>query len=224
MPSRFTTALLCLILGVANVLLNLSFVKDLRSVLETRDPPLSHYSTYHNGPGHTIPTDISTGFIEDDVPERLPLLNARPTVLMSIEESTRYSIDQPESFDEWLWTATAGDGGNVRLGPNGRLFTTAYTHELHCLRSIRKLLAEDDVPKGRELAHAEHCLSFLRQHALCAADATLEPGDAFSRNFTASRVTVERQCKDVEAFYDTMWKYWQNWLGSSFREQKITAA
>ena len=165
----------------------------------------------------------TTGFIEDDVPERLPLQGARPSVLLSIEESVRYALAAPEAADEWLWTTTAGDGGNVRLGPRGRLFTTAYTHQLHCLRALRTALAAAGPPEGAELAHTEHCLSFLRQHALCAADGTLEPGDAFARNATAERVGVVRECRDVEAFYDSMWTYWTRWLDSPFRQQRMKA-
>ncbi|KIP09676.1 hypothetical protein PHLGIDRAFT_116151, partial [Phlebiopsis gigantea 11061_1 CR5-6] len=82
MPSRLTTLSLCLVLAVANVLVDLSFVTDLRAALASRDPPLSHYT-----------------FVEDDVPARLPLLGARPAVLLSLEESVRYALAAPEAAD-----------------------------------------------------------------------------------------------------------------------------
>ena len=91
------------------------------------------------------------------------------------EESVRYALTSPEAFDEWLWTATAGDG-NVHYGPGRRLFVVAVTHELHCLRSYRAALAQDAVPHGHhQLAHLTHCLNFFRTSTLCAADTTLDP-------------------------------------------------
>ena len=68
------------------------------------------------------------------------------------------------------------------------------------------------MPEGHALHHAEHCLSFLRESTLCAADTTLESGDAFGRNFTAERVGSERECMDAEAFYASMLTRWNEWV------------
>ncbi|KAI0325748.1 hypothetical protein GY45DRAFT_1329856 [Cubamyces sp. BRFM 1775] len=196
---------LCILvaLGVVNVLVDYTFVQDFAKAFARRPPPPSHYT-----------------WIEDDVPERLSLVNPRPKVLMPLEESVRFGIHEPPSDAEWLWQSTPDDGGNVHLGPNHRFFVIALTHQQHCLRAFRVALDADEVPTGHSLHHAEHCLSFLREHTLCAADVTLEPGDAFTRNFTAERVTGEMECMDVEAFYATMGKQWHEWLG--FKEQHPT--
>ncbi|EIW52674.1 uncharacterized protein TRAVEDRAFT_31815 [Trametes versicolor FP-101664 SS1] len=196
MISRLLALCLLVALGVLNVAIDYSFVEDARKLFARRPPPLSHYT-----------------WIEDDVPERMPLLNARPHVLMSIEESVRYDIRAPEASLEWLWTSTADDHGNVHMGPNNRFFVVALTHQQHCLRSLRASLDAPGVPTGAALHHAEHCLTFMREQTLCAADFSLEPGDAFARNYTAERVGGERECMDVEAFYGTMWSQWQDWLG-----------
>ncbi|KAI0631477.1 hypothetical protein C8Q77DRAFT_1074553 [Trametes polyzona] len=200
MISRPLALGLLVALGIANLLLDYSFVQYARTLFSKRPPPLSHYT-----------------WIEDDVPERMPLVNARPNVLMSIEESVRYGVHAPESYHEWLWTSTVDDGGNVHLGPNHRFFVTALTHQQHCLRSLRTALDADGIPEGVALHHSEHCLSLLREQTLCAADFSLEPGDAFARNFTAEPVLMERECMDVEAFYDTQWTRWNDWL--SFKAQ-----
>ena len=133
---------------------------------------------------------------------------------MSIEESVRYSIDSPEASLEWLYTATAHDMGNTHLGPpdRARIGVVALAHQLHCLRSLRAALAEEGVPEGHALHHAEHCLSFLRESTLCAADTTLEQGDAFGRNFTEERIGGERECMDAEAFYASMLTRWNEWV------------
>ena len=131
---------------------------------------------------------------------------------MSVEESVRYDIGAPEAFQEWLWTSTPHDMGNTHMGPNNRIGVIALTHQQHCLRALRTALDADEVPTDHALHHAEHCLSFLRESTLCAADITLEPGDAFTRNFTAERVGGERECMDAEAFYASMLTRWNEWV------------
>ncbi|KAI0821764.1 hypothetical protein BC628DRAFT_1393464 [Trametes gibbosa] len=201
MISRPFALCLLIALGVLNIAIDFSFIKDARKIFARRPPPPSHYT-----------------WIEDDVPERMYLVNPRPNVLMSIEESGHFGIRQPEAHLEWLWTSTVDDGGNVHMGPNQRFFVVALTHQQHCMRSLRRSLDADGIPEDAALHHAEHCLSFLREHTLCAADFSLEPGDAFARNYTAERVGVERKCMDVEAFYGTMWGQWNDWL--SFQAQR----
>ncbi|KAI0354406.1 hypothetical protein OH77DRAFT_1481736 [Trametes cingulata] len=188
---------LCLLalLGLINLLVDYSLVEDVRTLFARRPPPASHYT-----------------WVDDDVPERMPLLGARTKVMMSVEESVRYGLHEPQSHLEWLWMSTADDGGNVHMGPNTRFFVIALTHQQHCLRGLRTSLDADEVPTGHALHHSEHCLSFLREQTLCAADITLEPGDAFARNFTAERWGGDRECMDVEAFYGTMWRQWTDWL------------
>ena len=129
--------------------------------------------------------------------------------MMSIEESRRYGIDEPEAYFEW---GTKDDEGYMRVGPNHRWGSIALTHQKHCLRKFREALSMDSPPAGPTRTHCEHCLSFVRQHILCAADITLEPGDAFARNFTAERVTGDRECMDAEAFYASMWEGNTRWL------------
>ena len=163
-----------------------------------------------------------TAYIEDDVPEFFPLRNARQHVLMSMEESVRYGIDEPQSYLEWLWTSTADDQGNIHIGPNHRFGVPSLTQQQHCLRGLRTVLAGVDILEGHDLHHTEHCLSFLREHTLCAADITLEPGDVFARNFTTERVTHDRECLDAEAFYASMWDQWTRW--SNFKDQRPGSA
>ena len=143
---------------------------------------------------------------------------------MSIEESVRYSIHSPEAPLEWLYTATTHDMGNTHLGPpdRARIGVVALAHQLHCLRALRAALAEEGVPEGHAMHPAEHCLSFLRESTLCAADATLEPGDTSGRNPTAERVGGERVCMDAEAFYASMLTRWNEWV--EVRDQTAKAA
>ncbi|RPD54583.1 hypothetical protein L227DRAFT_534475 [Lentinus tigrinus ALCF2SS1-6] len=172
----------------------MGIVGGVRKQLQKRAPPLSSYT-----------------WIEDDVPEYLPFPGGPTWITQSIEESVRYSISQPESFREWLSTATTGSGGTVHYGPNHRLGIPAFAHEFHCLRALRVLLDDDGVPEGHELSHSEHCLSYLREHTLCAADGTLEPGDSFSRNYTAQMVIREQRCIAVDPYAEAMISVEREW-------------
>ena len=152
----------------------------------------------------------------------MPLPTARRAVKLQHEDSSRYSLYAPETHQEWLWTATAGDG-NVHYGPGRRLFVVAVTHELHCLRSYRAALAQDAVPHGHhQLAHLTHCLNFFRTSTLCAADTTLEPPDAFARNYTSQRAGGVHRCMDWPAFYDEMGTNYREW--DAFQQQQAEAA
>ena len=121
---------------------------------------------------------------------------------MTVEESTHYGITDPEAEEEWLWTATAGDG-HVRIGEENRMFAVAMFHQLHCLRRIRSTLVEGwgNIPEGRK-RHMLHCFNYLRQWTLCDADVTLEKGDFAKRNFTAERRGATHTCIDWLPAYE----------------------
>lgn len=156
------------------------------------------------------PNAICAGYVEDDYPPRMPLPSARPAAKLAFEDTARYALDSPEAHDEWLWTATVGDG-NVHYGPNHKLFVVSVTHQLHCLRSYREALIKDGPPRGHALSHLTHCINFFRMSTLCAADTTLEPPDAFARNYTHERARGEHVCMDWPGFYDEMKTNYVEW-------------
>lgn len=145
-----------------------------------------------------------------DYPSRLPIQNARRKVMMPVEDTIRYSIDNTEAEVEWLWTATVGDG-NVRLGANQRFFSLAMVHEQHCMRWMRLALEVDELDE-HQAGHMVHCLSYMRQFALCAADTTLEPADILSRNPTKERWSTDHECSDWPAIYATMRANYLEWM------------
>ncbi|KAH7903403.1 hypothetical protein BJ138DRAFT_1168185 [Hygrophoropsis aurantiaca] len=91
---------------------------------------------------------------------------------LSVEESVRFSPARTEGAEEWLWTGTVGDH-SVHFGPDNRYFSVSVTHQQHC--GYRHLLAlqENGLPEGHDRYHITHCLNYLRQSTLCAADITL---------------------------------------------------
>ncbi|KAG2022375.1 hypothetical protein CC2G_000131 [Coprinopsis cinerea AmutBmut pab1-1] len=160
------------------------------------------------------PTD-SWSWIGNDHPVRLPI-EERP-VKMVVQESTHFPLSGPEAKDEWLWTATVGDG-HVRLGKDMRMFAVAMFHQLHCLRGVRNALEKGwkNLHPARK-GHINHCFNYLRQWALCSADVTLEPGDFMTRNFTVERAGATHTCVDWIPAYDFMRDQWRAW--EKFRDE-----
>lgn len=173
-------------------MLNFALVKDARRIAASRPRPASHYS-----------------YLGSDIPSRLPLLSPLPAIRISVEESIRYTVDHPESADEWLWTATVGDS-QVRLGPNRRFFSLVQAHEQHCMRWMRTGLAAEDVLTAQR-AHMTHCLNFMRQLVLCHADTTLEFPYVLTRNRTIERWDADHRCVDWHAIYETMRLNYLDW-------------
>ena len=138
---------------------------------------------------------------------------------MPIEETIHYSINETEAEAEWLWTATVGDG-NVRLGSNQRFFSLAMVHEQHCMRWMRRALQADQLDKHQE-GHMAHCLNYLRQFALCAADTTLEPADILRRNRTKERWSADHVCIDWPAIYATMRANYLDWVAVQPRWREV---
>ncbi|KAI0354432.1 hypothetical protein OH77DRAFT_501875 [Trametes cingulata] len=194
MLPRYAAYALVVLLAALNAYLDVLHVRATQRAAIARPPPTEHYT-----------------FVDEDYTPRMPLPSARRAVKFTIEDSVRYSLWAPEADDEWLWTATVGDG-NVHLGPNSRFFVVGITHQLHCMRSYRQALAKDGIPHGHQVGHLTHCLNFLRMSTLCAADTTLEPPDALSRDHTLDPAGGERECFDWPAFYDEMKKNYLQWV------------
>ena len=67
--------------------------------------------------------------------------------------------------------------------------------------------------KASTPGHIGHCLSYLRQNALCGADLALEPGNFEERDFEIDRVGATHTCKQWTGVYSTMnanHDYWIN--------------
>ncbi|KAI0697344.1 hypothetical protein BC835DRAFT_1519209 [Cytidiella melzeri] len=192
--------ILVLTLVLASLYLNLSLIEVVRQVKHVR-------KQQHVG---EVRPENSYSYTGKDQPVRLPI--ERKQVKMTIEESTRYSIMDPEAEMEWLWTGPVGDHA-VRLGEGRRGYVVAMFHELHCLRLMRKALESgrwSHMGKGAQ-GHMHHCFVYLRQWTLCSADVTLEPGDFTKRNLTLERTGATHTCYDWFPVYDRVTAGWEDW-------------
>ncbi|EMD31798.1 hypothetical protein CERSUDRAFT_127175 [Gelatoporia subvermispora B] len=180
---RWVTFLVAL--SIVNIFFLHRIMKSAVQLALSRDKPLEQYT-----------------FIDEDVPTRLPLPSMRNAVALLVQDSVHYPLSAPEAQLEW-WSTAVGDG-NVHLGPSNRLFSVALAHQLHCLRTIRRLLDTESSPTGALQSHTVHCLNLLREHTLCAADSTLEPDDAFDGNVVSGDTTYGRRCADWLATNDAL--------------------
>lgn len=144
------------------------------------------------------------------------------TVEMTFQESIRFGFDLQ---NDWRTLYTSHHGiGFVHLGPFHYRFLGNTHHALHCVRRmVDDFNAPDHIASPSH--HFVHCLTYMRQDALCYADATLEPGDFMRRNFTVDRVGVARKCRDwtkVEAWLKENLEEWAEFNGLSLGKLNLT--
>lgn len=123
---------------------------------------------------------LCLAYVGDDRPIALPL-NVRQTAM-----NTEWLDDRVYGIyadDDWA-SIIPIRSGFVDLGPNHDLYSLSMYHQLHCLDVMRHAFAS---AKASALVfpgngtgvehHVTHCLVYLREMILCAADTTLEPVD-----------------------------------------------
>ena len=195
-------------------------------------------------------------WVGDDFPLYYPLPSGPlPTVAMTLYDSAHYDLSPPpsqlsstnatltnyetllnESNAEWALLGTTPAGfGRTRLGPENRLFVLTVYHHMHCIRKLEvALMNRGDVIST--FHHALHCLNYLRQGFLCAANEGLEEGDWLEgwgsedwellgfeeqpefrggeEGFRQGKIRGEMVCEDWEMAYgefDRNHERWVNW-------------
>lgn len=114
-----------------------------------------------------------------------------------MEETVHYS---PNASEDWNSMMPAGSEGFVRLGPQKRLFGVSMYHQLHCLATLQRSTTSTRSLESFgqfEREHLRHCLSYLRQMFLCAANVRLEPlEDDGSGVPKTDGMGLEHRCRD----------------------------
>ena len=128
---------------------------------------------------------------------------------MVVEESVHYAPGAPGAKDEWRYERGAGFDGVGRIGAGNRTFAVSVFHQQHCLLNLYKQLTNRT--NKHRFPHHKHCLNYLRWHALCHPDLTLEPGDFARRDFEVDRVGQTHTCRDFEAAWDYDTRNWLDW-------------
>lgn len=141
---------------------------------------------------------LLSGYLEDDYPPTLIPLSRHPrNAALIMEETVHYS---PNASQDWDSMIPEGSEGFVRLGPTKQLFGVSMYHQVHCLIRLqqsttgaRSLESFEEL----ELEHLRHCLNYLRQTFLCAANVRLEPlEDDGSGVPKTDGMGLEHRCRD----------------------------
>ncbi|KAI1794463.1 hypothetical protein LXA43DRAFT_142224 [Ganoderma leucocontextum] len=155
-------------------------------------------------------------YLEDDRPLTfLPPSRHPRNVALVTEETYHYWPNTPQ---DWESMTPAGSKGFVRLGPQNRLFGVSMYHQLHCLGRLQQATAEDfDSAEPRKLDGGEvhHCLNYLRQTLLCAANVRLEPltRDRGSGALKTDGIGLEHRCRDwtvVRREVEANFEWWRS--------------
>jgi hypothetical protein len=151
---------------------------------------------------------VTTGYIDDNFPVSLPL--RLKEVAMVVEDTPHYQLDDDS---EWA-TLFPTSSGFVHLGPDYVPFRLSMFHQLHCLDMTRTSLLL--ILQNKSIAlpkHTKHCLDYLRQMALCAADVHLEPVAPYLLKLGVDPSGIHR-CWDWSAVYAELErnaKEWHKW-------------
>lgn len=168
---------------------------------------------------HTAPAHEYT-YLGEDYPLFYPT-DVSEQVAITLHESARFSLAVNDSISNKEWTdlSTWPKGyGRTRLGPQFRVFTVIYVHQMHCLWILQSVITNSTQPQNTPY-HFHHCLTFLRQSFTCAADNALEEGDFMDRNFEEDVMGDTLVCNNWEKAYNVLDDAHQNWR--DFRDQWI---
>ncbi|KAF8514428.1 hypothetical protein BU17DRAFT_77045 [Hysterangium stoloniferum] len=154
-------------------------------------------------------------YVEFDFPPSLVPLSKHPYIAqLTIEDSVHYA---PNASDEWESLFPPGGGGFVRLGPDHRLFGVSMFHQLHCLNKVRHAVLERP-PSPWERWHTQHCLNYLRQMFLCAANVRLEPVTSSSAHgmVKVDGLGLQHTCRDWSILRDIAEKNYESWPADAY--------
>jgi hypothetical protein len=191
---------------------------------------------YHSGNNVTA-TNICP--LDTNVHASLPITLAQATMTVESPEDRLGILDEAgwtsfsnnsdgfarlENGSMWAVSMVSRSKGTVVM-LTGNLTANIQYHQLHCLNSIRRRFVGHDEHTftSRDNAHVEHCLSYLYQMILCAADTALEPSyPAITNDGLETRISyaegVEHTCRD--------WKQLGEWMNANFeaRKEKVNIA
>ncbi|KAK7042607.1 hydrolase-4 domain-containing protein [Favolaschia claudopus] len=128
-------------------------------------------------------------------------------IAIPVQETRHYPVTGDEATMEWA-SYTPPGSGYLRLGPERRDFALAMTHEDHCLRIIRAVLAN---PSLFQAVAMPYCFNYIRQMILCSPNLTLESPRVLSPtyNITTARHGAVHVCKDWRKVYEALTANWE---------------
>lgn len=151
---------------------------------------------------------------------------------MVLEDSRHYPLNSSEADAEWLSIYPGNMLGFIHLGPQKRFFSFSLYHQIHCLNALRLAIlgghhdgeAEEQGHEHghvgkRAVEHSAHCLNYLRQTVMCAADLTLEPEIILGSQDVGEGLGAVHVCRDWSKVHEYTQRNWEEWV-----EWKSTAS
>jgi len=161
---------------------------------------LSGKLTYLHWAKHS-PSNIEPGGIRKELTSDIWDVERKPVHLQFDHYKLQYGLDAAQQ-----WAALVPYDGIIHFadgpGDTRNPYTFSMFHQLRCLDVLR---AQYRLPlEERDMAHARHCMNYIRQMILCRGDMHLETflADRYS-NENVDRSGVYR-CRDFRAVYDAV--------------------
>ena len=171
---------------------------------------------------------LHTAWVGDDFPPTLESeIDLGLPVALTLEDSRHFPLSGEDADAEWESIYPSNSAGFVRLGPSKRFFGLSMYHQIHCLDSLRYAILGREHPAKRmrkDVPHPQHCLNYLRQTILCAADLTLEPEVQPESQDVGEGLFATHICKDwskVHEFVEFNSEDYEKWHNTSSREKDL---
>ncbi|KAJ7353531.1 hypothetical protein DFH08DRAFT_805072 [Mycena albidolilacea] len=146
-------------------------------------------------------TNIPT-YRENNYPVELTIEDME-AVEIAIQETVRFDLNASSDIADKEWHSLYGRPYTIHLGPDQRIFALAFYHQFHCLRAMQFAITHPD-DATYTVEHIHHCLNYLRQHLLCAADDEIERGDFLEWGFIPGLLETTRVCRDWDKVNDVI--------------------
>lgn len=100
------------------------------------------------------------------------------------------------------WDIMPPGEGVIYIPEHDMHYLISQYHQLHCLRNFREYILAGAPLNTLMYGHIDHCLGYLRQMVMCAADSSLEPASHRQRapdgtiKSVITGVDIVHQCRD----------------------------
>ena len=142
-------------------------------------------------------TGCGVAYIGTDFPRTWDI-GLLPPILMNIEPTKHYQLSGYNADAEWA--ALAPNNGILYLGSHRQPFSISLFHQLRCLDTIRRDVAE--VLPQEESYLSRHCLNYMRQMVLCRTDLAVDP--VMGREHEPEVRAETNQCVDWRRLYQKL--------------------
>ncbi|KAL5536444.1 hypothetical protein ACEPAF_266 [Sanghuangporus sanghuang] len=143
--------------------------------------------------------DLRVSFADEKANE-WPIPGLR-TVALTPEESVHYRIENDVGAAEWETSLPRGSGVvfHPHSAADAKPYRLALFHQLSCLSTLRKALANPVTPPSSE---THFCLNYIRESLTCGADDHLEMVRSEYGGRAVLPYTTRTDCSDWERVWE----------------------